>query len=118
SRASGIIGLPLRLLAREIYDRICAIRGASQVALITGEEKIQPAGARHQVCARDEIRYREFPAPPTPPPRPTTDHAPVPSVVGRGGGVGRRSRKSVKRILSRAQDLRGGGVGGGAEKPR
>ncbi len=50
SRASGIIGLPLRLLAREIYDRICAIRGASHVALITGEEKIQPPGARHFVC--------------------------------------------------------------------
>jgi ATP-dependent RNA helicase SUPV3L1/SUV3 len=50
SRASGIIGLPLRLLAREIYDRICAARGPSQVALITGEEKIQPAGARHFVC--------------------------------------------------------------------
>ena len=50
SRASGIIGLPLRLLAREIYDRICAARGPDRVALITGEEKIRPAGARHFVC--------------------------------------------------------------------
>jgi ATP-dependent RNA helicase SUPV3L1/SUV3 len=50
SRASGIIGLPLRLLAREIYDRICTARGPGEVALITGEEKIQPAGARHFVC--------------------------------------------------------------------
>ena len=36
SRASGIIGLPLRLLAREIYDRICAARGPNHVELITG----------------------------------------------------------------------------------
>jgi ATP-dependent RNA helicase SUPV3L1/SUV3 len=40
--ASGMIGLPLRLLAREIYDRICAARGSRSVALITGEEKITP----------------------------------------------------------------------------
>ena len=46
SRGSGIIGLPLRLLAREIYDRICTLRGPREVALITGEEKIQPASAR------------------------------------------------------------------------
>ncbi|HEX8470417.1 MAG TPA: hypothetical protein VF633_04840, partial [Brevundimonas sp.] len=40
--ASGMIGLPLRLLAREIYERIVKLRGASAVALITGEEKIIP----------------------------------------------------------------------------
>jgi ATP-dependent RNA helicase SUPV3L1/SUV3 len=55
SRATGIIGLPLRLLAREIYDRICAVRGPSQVALITGEEKIQPAGARHFICTAEAM---------------------------------------------------------------
>src|SRR5262245_29564109 len=38
----GIIGLPLRLLAREVYDKIVARAGAAQVALITGEEKIKP----------------------------------------------------------------------------
>ena len=38
--ASGMIGLPLRLLAREIYDRVVKARGAAEVALITGEEKI------------------------------------------------------------------------------
>ena len=43
--ASGMIGLPLRLLAREIYDRIVKLRGPSSVALITGEEKIVPARA-------------------------------------------------------------------------
>ncbi len=50
SRDSGIIGLPLRLLAREIYDRIVAVRGAHAVALITGEEKIAPPRARYFVC--------------------------------------------------------------------
>ncbi len=40
--ASGMIGLPLRLLAREIYDRVAAARGPGSVALITGEEKITP----------------------------------------------------------------------------
>ncbi|WP_414695950.1 helicase-related protein, partial [Phenylobacterium sp.] len=48
--ASGMIGLPLRLLAREIYDRIVKLRGASCVALITGEEKIVPARAQYFVC--------------------------------------------------------------------
>ena len=47
---SGMIGLPLRLLAREIYDRIVARRGARDVALVTGEEKIIPAGARYWVA--------------------------------------------------------------------
>lgn len=50
ARSSGVIGLPLRLLAREVYDKICAIKGPSQCALVTGEEKIQPATARYFVC--------------------------------------------------------------------
>ncbi|HWT51520.1 MAG TPA: helicase-related protein, partial [Caulobacter sp.] len=48
--ASGMIGLPLRLLAREIYDRIVKLRGKAAVALITGEEKIVPARAAYFVC--------------------------------------------------------------------
>ena len=48
--ASGMIGLPLRLLAREIYDRIVRQRGAAAVALITGEEKIVPARPHYFVC--------------------------------------------------------------------
>jgi superfamily II DNA/RNA helicase len=48
--ASGIIGLPLRLLAREVYDRIVRLRGARSVALITGEEKIVPPRAVYFVC--------------------------------------------------------------------
>jgi ATP-dependent RNA helicase SUPV3L1/SUV3 len=48
--ASGMIGLPLRLLAREIYDRIARRRGPRAVALITGEEKIVPPRAHYFVC--------------------------------------------------------------------
>jgi ATP-dependent RNA helicase SUPV3L1/SUV3 len=46
----GIIGLPLRLLAREVYDKIVARIGANKVALITGEEKIKPPQPRYYVC--------------------------------------------------------------------
>ncbi|MGE5259778.1 MAG: helicase-related protein [Actinomycetota bacterium] len=46
----GIIGLPLRLLAREVYDKIVARIGTTQVALITGEEKIKPPRPRFYVC--------------------------------------------------------------------
>ncbi len=46
---SGMIGLPLRLLAREVYDKIKARVGADKVALITGEEKIKPDKARYWV---------------------------------------------------------------------
>ena len=45
-----MIGLPLRLLAREVYDRVVKARGAAEVALITGEEKIVPAWPRYFVC--------------------------------------------------------------------
>ncbi len=48
--ASGMIGLPLRLLAREIYDRMAAARGPRAVALITGEEKILPPRPHYFVC--------------------------------------------------------------------
>ena len=48
--ASGMIGLPLRLLAREVYDRIVKQRGPRAVALITGEEKIVPPRATYFVC--------------------------------------------------------------------
>ncbi|MGH6736798.1 MAG: helicase-related protein [Methyloceanibacter sp.] len=46
----GVIGLPLRLLAREVYDKIVARMGQAQVALITGEEKIKPPSPRFYVC--------------------------------------------------------------------
>src|SRR5690606_12969218 len=47
---TGMIGLPLRLLAREVYDRVVAERGPDGVALVTGEEKIVPPEARYFVC--------------------------------------------------------------------
>src|ERR1700755_218556 len=47
---SGMIGLPLRLLAREVYDRIVRLRSPNEVALITGEEKIVPKNPRFYVC--------------------------------------------------------------------
>ena len=48
--SSGIIGFPLRLLARENYDRMVAAKGVRSVALITGEEKIVPPEARWFSC--------------------------------------------------------------------
>ena len=50
-----MIGLPLRLLAREIYDKIVAQRGPRQVALITGEERIVPKDARYFVCTTESM---------------------------------------------------------------
>jgi len=47
---TGVIGLPLRLLAREVYERVVALRGPSVVALVTGEERIVPPRAQYWVC--------------------------------------------------------------------
>src|SRR5215469_15727122 len=47
---SGMIGLPLRLLAREVYDKVVRIKGANAAALVTGEEKIVPPEARYFIC--------------------------------------------------------------------
>lgn len=48
--SSGIMGFPLRLLARENYERMVKLKGVRAVALITGEEKIIPPGARWFSC--------------------------------------------------------------------
>jgi len=53
--ASGMIGFPLRLLAREVYDRVVALKGKDQVALITGEEKILPDKARWFLCTAESM---------------------------------------------------------------
>ncbi|MBF0326166.1 MAG: disulfide oxidoreductase [Alphaproteobacteria bacterium] len=53
--ASGMIGFPLRLLARENYDRIVKAKGAASVALITGEEKIIPPRPRWFVCTVESM---------------------------------------------------------------
>ncbi|HZU90170.1 MAG TPA: disulfide oxidoreductase, partial [Stellaceae bacterium] len=50
AHTSGMIGFPLRLLARENYDRIVKLRGARAVALITGEERILPPNPSYFVC--------------------------------------------------------------------
>ncbi len=47
---TGMIGLPLRLLAREVYDKVVAAKGAQAAALVTGEEKIWPDGARYLIA--------------------------------------------------------------------
>src|SRR5690349_4489366 len=47
---SGMIGLPLRLLAREVYDKVVLQKGHAATALITGEEKIVPPHARYFIC--------------------------------------------------------------------
>ncbi|MCB2131868.1 MAG: hypothetical protein KDD96_05520, partial [Rhodobacteraceae bacterium] len=52
---TGVIGLPLRLLAREVYDRIVALRGPSVVALVTGEERIVPERTQYWVCTTEAM---------------------------------------------------------------
>ena len=47
---SGVIGLPLRLLAREVFDKIVYLRGSDVVALVTGEERIIPLEPKYWVC--------------------------------------------------------------------
>lgn len=72
---SGMMGLPLRLLAREVYDRVSGLVGQQAVALVTGEEKRVPPRARYFICtveampidrevdflAVDEIQLAEHP---------------------------------------------------------
>ena len=55
AHSSGVIGFPLRLLAREVYDRVVAIKGESQVALVTGEERIVPPQARYVLCTAESM---------------------------------------------------------------
>jgi len=52
---SGMIGFPLRLLAREVYDKIIKKINPSKVALITGEEKIIPANAKYYLCTAESM---------------------------------------------------------------
>ena len=52
---SGILGFPLRLLAREVYDKCVKKIGAEKVALITGEEKIIPKSPRYYICTVESM---------------------------------------------------------------
>ena len=55
AHSSGCMGFPLRLLAREVYDRVRAIKGDDAVALITGEERIEPKRARYMCCTAEAM---------------------------------------------------------------
>ena len=55
AHSSGMIGFPLRLLAREVYDRVVRMKGAGRVALLTGEEKIVPKDARWFCCTAESM---------------------------------------------------------------
>ena len=52
---SGMIGFPLRLLAREIYDKVTKKTDPNKVALITGEEKIIPSNAKYYLCTVESM---------------------------------------------------------------
>ncbi len=52
---TGMIGFPLRLLAREVYDKVVKKIGAEKVALITGEEKIIPSNAKYFLCTVESL---------------------------------------------------------------
>ena len=52
---TGVIGLPLRLLAREVYDKAVKLRGPSVVALVTGEERIVPPRAQYWVATTEAM---------------------------------------------------------------
>ena len=52
---SGIFGLPLRLLAREVYDKCVQKIGSEKMALITGEEKIIPSTADYYICTVESM---------------------------------------------------------------
>ncbi len=59
AHGTGMIGLPLRLLAREIYDRMVKEKGAKACALITGEERIRPDTARYFACTVEAMPVHE-----------------------------------------------------------
>ena len=52
---NGMIGFPLRLLAREVYDKVVKKVGSASVALITGEEKIIPSNAKYFLCTVESM---------------------------------------------------------------
>ena len=57
---SGMIGFPLRLLAREVYDKVVKNIGLDKVALITGEEKIIPSKAKYFLCTVESMPIDKF----------------------------------------------------------
>ena len=59
AHGTGMIGLPLRLLAREVYDRMVRVKGEKACALITGEERIRPPTARYLACTVEAMPVGE-----------------------------------------------------------
>ena len=57
---SGMIGFPLRLLAREVYDKVIKKISVDKVALITGEEKIIPANAKYFLCTVESMPIDKY----------------------------------------------------------
>ena len=57
AHSSGAIGFPLRLLAREVYDRVVAIKGPKEVALITGEERVEASPTHSSRTARSSVLF-------------------------------------------------------------
>ena len=55
AHSSGVMGFPLRLLAREVYDRVVRLKGERSVALVTGEERMVPADARYFLCTAESM---------------------------------------------------------------
>ncbi|WP_343344921.1 helicase-related protein [Sphingomicrobium sp. XHP0239] len=64
AHSSGVIGFPLRLLAREVYDRVVKLKGEKSVALVTGEERIVPPQARYVLCTAESMPIPNAEAPP------------------------------------------------------
>jgi len=64
AHSSGVIGFPLRLLAREVYDRVVALKGECRVALLTGEERIVPPHARYVLCTVESMPVPDADQPP------------------------------------------------------
>src|SRR3546814_4997954 len=60
AHASGMMGFPLRLLAREVYDRVVAIKGPAEVALVTGEERIRSEEHTSELQSLMRISYAVF----------------------------------------------------------
>ena len=57
---SGMMGFPLRLLAREVYDKVIKKVGSEQAALITGEEKIIPTNAKYFLCTVESMPIEKY----------------------------------------------------------
>ncbi len=109
---SGMIGLPLRLLAREVYDKIVRIKGAPAAALITGEEKIVPPEARYFVCTVEAMpldlqrrlsRHRRNPALRRSRARPCVHRPAAACARRRGDAVSRRGNHARRDPALRAQ---------------